>query len=477
MSASVAFKLNLCLLYVMAAVMKTDTSWIDGTAVHYALHLMQYTTSLALPIRRSALLTRLASHATMVVEIYGPLLYLQPYNTALTSMLAVVLFVGLHASFWFTLTVGLFSPACICVHLAHLPGPFFEWCAARFATPLRRHTKLIYDVTDSYAGITLHVVKQFWLSSYTEVWPALARDDGPQKVSSAHAFSHFPGFSEGMLNMVSANELRRRGVTLAILEASGDGVHFPSERARWRLVSSLAPLPGEARRALGAVFSWIFETNLWQLVYEQLRDAAARLRPRESPASQSTFKRWRRRIVNVVVALWFSVGVWSDLFSIGMVSSNQRLDAAAMVLHVNQWWSMFAPGPGHSTGYYLVVGETNDGRLFDFDVGGPVPTHMKPFNASASVPDVLPFASARWRRAVLYAMQSSTAKSLYAMWLCRNWNVPGRLQMSKIRFSLRTVQAPPPGFEFREGFKPIVDDVEGDVVDCASGALTRVRWQ
>jgi hypothetical protein len=147
MSASVAFKLNLCLLYVMAAVHE-DRCGVDPTAQRCTMrcYLMQYTTWLALPIRRSALLARLATQATMVVEIYGPLLYLQPYNTALTSMLAVVLFVGLHASFWVALTVGLFSPACICVHLAHLPGPFFEWCAARFATPLRRHTKLIYDV-------------------------------------------------------------------------------------------------------------------------------------------------------------------------------------------------------------------------------------------------------------------------------------------------------------------------------------------
>lgn len=473
-SASIAFKLNLVLLYVIAAGMKTDMAWSDGTAVHYALYLMQYTTWLALPIRRSALLARLATQATMVVEIYGPLLYLQPYNTALTSMLAVILFVGLHGSFWVALTVGLFSPACICVHLAHLPGPFFEWCAARFATPLRRHTKLIYDIGDTFTGVTLHIVKQFWLSSYTEVWPSLPHEGGPQKLSSAHAMAHFPGFSERMLQMVSVSELRRRGVALAILESSGDGVHFPNERTRWRLVSSLAPLPGVVRRSLGALFSWIFETNLWQLTFEKLRETASQLKPRQSPAAIGQVKVWRQRIINVVVALWFSVGLWSDLQSVGMVPSNTRLDTAAMVLHVNQWWSMFAPGPGHGSGYYLVVGETNDGRLFDFDIGGPAPTSLIPFNAS-SVPDILPFASARWRRAVLFAMQSSVAKTTYGMWLCRNWNsVAGRLQMSKIRFALRTVQAPPPGYDWRDA-KPVVDDAEGDAVDCATGAVTRVK--
>jgi hypothetical protein len=292
--------------------------------------------------------------------------------------------------------------------------------------------------------------------------------------------AHFPGFSERMLQH---GEHRRaeaaRRHAMAILESSGDGVHFPNERSRWRLVCSLAPLPGAVRRAARRdVFSWMFETNLWHITFERLRDTASQLRPRESRATGGLMRVWRRRVLNVVVALWFVVGVWSDLFSLGMVAPNARLDAAATVLHVNQWWSMFAPGPGHGSAYYLIVGETNDGRLFDFDVGGPVPTSLRPFNASSAVPDILPFASARWRRAVMYAMQSSVAKSMYGAWLCRNWNnVRGHLPMARMRFALRTVQAPPPGFEWRADLKPVVDDAEGDAVDCATGALSRVKMQ
>ncbi len=471
--ASVAFKLNVVCLYVIAAAMKSGSDWSDGTAVHYALFLSAYITHAATYVRDITTLCRLLTHATMVLELYGPLLYVQPFHNATSSLIAVTFFVGLHASFLVFFRLGLFPLACICVHLALLPTEFFEWLETQTTTRQDRRVKVVYDPQSRHAAVTVRLLEQFCIPAGIEVWPAPSTRDAvaPQRLTSQHAFAHFPNFSERLLEALSAAELRRRNAPLAVLESTGQGVNYPGDANRWRIAGALLPLPRWLRRAVGAVWQWFFETVLWELVTTYLHSEAAALPPRTPQVPPS--RRVRRRLVDCCVGVLMALSIYSNLESVHVVPASQRLLDAVEVLRVQQWWSMFAPAPMHSSANWLMIGELKDGSRVNFDNGGPAPTALAPFDL-AYTPDVHYYASARWRRAIVTALQSSDLTTAYGVWLCNQWNAQHwSMPVTKVFFLMRDVPSPAPGFTYA-ATKAVKDSDKATVIDCVSGVSTTV---
>ncbi|MCB9569827.1 MAG: hypothetical protein H6710_21850 [Myxococcales bacterium] len=154
--ASLAFCLQLALMYLVTALLKTGASWAEGSAVYYALS----ATSLAreplagLVIGTSPLVelvgpgplallrglglpidgavpwaASLLTYATLALEYLGPLLLLTPLPAALRGRvrgLLVALFVALHLGFAAGLEVGIFPIVCVVAWLALLPGACWE---------------------------------------------------------------------------------------------------------------------------------------------------------------------------------------------------------------------------------------------------------------------------------------------------------------------------------------------------------------
>jgi hypothetical protein len=466
--ATVAFKIQLLLLYVFAAALKTGDSWANGDAVHYSLYLSPYITELAVYIRDRELLCRVLTHATMWLEVCGPLLYFSPFATAVCAMLAAAMFIGLHLSFLLILRVGLFSCACASVHLAFLPGELFDFVTSVTSTELERRAKVVYDVSSSHAALTVRLLQQFCFADGVEVRSALTHDQvSSSRLSSAHPVAHFPGFSEHLLPALSESELRRRDIPVAILEASGRGVQYPGDANRWRLLAALTPLPRALQRATGVVWRFLFDSLLWdEVVLAQLRADVAAVPPRRLTA---TLPSRRRVLANVALSVLLFFALWSNLN--GMFPRNDALTQASDILRVNQYWHMFAPEPPTHSAYYLMVGELVEGKLLDFDNGGPVPTVMRLFNVS-HVPDVVFYESARWRRVLLDVMYNPSGAAMYARWLCRQWNRrTDVLPIKLLRFTLRTVESPPPGFR-HPAVKTVRDRSDiTKVFDCAAGKL------
>jgi hypothetical protein len=107
--ATAALLLQVLAVYLFTGIFKLHPAWIlDGSAVRHALTLEQFATPLALPLRDVDGLTRIATYGTMVLELLGPILVLSSRVRERLRAILVLSFAGLHVSFLFLITLGLF---------------------------------------------------------------------------------------------------------------------------------------------------------------------------------------------------------------------------------------------------------------------------------------------------------------------------------------------------------------------------------
>lgn len=124
--ATVAFILQLCLLYWMTAAHKSGAKWRDGTAVYFALHLDMYATPFAVWLREQRALLPALTWGVLAFEFVGPLLAIMPFWTSRLRMIAAALFFAMHIGLAISLLIGTFPFVCMIAWLALLPGPFWD---------------------------------------------------------------------------------------------------------------------------------------------------------------------------------------------------------------------------------------------------------------------------------------------------------------------------------------------------------------
>lgn len=151
--ATIAYLLQVCLLYTGSALLKGDEWSKEFTAVYYAYSLDQ----IAYPITRYlyphyellAWLTRVAYYFELLI----PGLFLLPIKHALFRAIGVVLIIGFHLCNEFTLLIGLFPSIGIATSLGLLPS-FVMDGIDRWVFPLQsKHAPLLkrfYDKVLSY---------------------------------------------------------------------------------------------------------------------------------------------------------------------------------------------------------------------------------------------------------------------------------------------------------------------------------------
>ena len=122
---SVAFVLQLFCIYFFTAMLKTGEDWKSGEAVWYAL---SYDRFLKEPVagwlRQYEIVWRSLGHITLLWEWVGALLLFVPYYYA--RVLVIILFLGMHAGFFFTMYLGYFPAVCAVYWISLLPGSVFS---------------------------------------------------------------------------------------------------------------------------------------------------------------------------------------------------------------------------------------------------------------------------------------------------------------------------------------------------------------
>ncbi len=133
--ASIAFILQVCAIYTGGALMKVGSTWqVDHTAVAYALALDVYSRPLGRWLSQFGWITHTLTICTLILEKYGPALFILPVFSKWSRLLAVILFAGLQVGFGLCMVLGYFGPIMITLTFAFLPAFFWE----RIAAPLRQ---------------------------------------------------------------------------------------------------------------------------------------------------------------------------------------------------------------------------------------------------------------------------------------------------------------------------------------------------
>lgn len=125
---TLAMTLQLLLMYVMAALLKTGTEWRgEGSAVYYTLQLDIFTTQFGAWLAQFPGLLRLLTFGTLAVELLAPVLFLLPIFNVFTRTIGILLLVGFHLGLAASLHIGLFAWIAIAALLSFLPTPIWDF--------------------------------------------------------------------------------------------------------------------------------------------------------------------------------------------------------------------------------------------------------------------------------------------------------------------------------------------------------------
>jgi hypothetical protein len=113
--AVLAVTWQLALIYLFNAIHKQGSTWREGSAVHYVLHLDRLATPLAVWLRGwiPPELCRALSWTALAIEWALPFLLLSPFGVRGCRRIAIVLVVMLHSGFGLFMRLGIFVPAMI----------------------------------------------------------------------------------------------------------------------------------------------------------------------------------------------------------------------------------------------------------------------------------------------------------------------------------------------------------------------------
>jgi hypothetical protein len=123
-----------------------------------------------------------------------------------------------------------------------------------------------------------------------------------------------------------------------------------------------------------------------------------------------------RRIVSAVVLV---LVVTMVLFNAAAGAQVGGPGIDAETVHEYQQWSMFAPSPPTSDGWYVVTGTLTNGSRID-------PFHESPVLASKPATVAAHYRTARWRKFLSRLEHGKTDRRAFAAYLCHDWNAGDR---------------------------------------------------
>jgi hypothetical protein len=412
--ASVALVVQVWSIYLFAGLMKYGAEWRnDGNALYMALSVGHFTTPLAKLILQSQGLMTFLTFATLVQEIFVPLLLFMPWKTWFFRLVCIVSFIGFHTMIGQSMRLGTFQPLCIVGWLALLPTEFWDWLARRLRNPLREGLVLYRDAD---SGPQLESIRAWTTLLMLADTPVRMAQEDPKRLE----------------------QVRQEGTWIAVDRAG----KVQAGRDAVLLLLRVAPLFWPLAYLLG----WILP-------------GGERKRPAQDPAAGERVPPPRPDLPPAVAPLSGPLSLLVGLFMVyGFVwnlrswrEPHQRgenfvgrtllgvRDAVytytppqtmilAYALALEQDWSLFAPFPGNLHGWFVTVGTLENGKQVDVtgNGGGPMVPGGRPVSwerpelISATYPDT------RWQKYLmnLISLPPDTypLRAYYALYLTKSWN-------------------------------------------------------
>jgi hypothetical protein len=426
--ASAALILQVCFVYWFAVAWKSDPVWRDeGTAVYMALSVDGFVTRFGQFLHDIPALTKLLTRATMVLELFGPVLLFVPFANGLLRTLVIASFIGFHAGLGVCLELGNFPPICWLAWLALLPTWFWDKLASWFRNPLRESLVISYQATRRATGSVAALLRSFLLLHEAELVP-LGEDEARQAAAGKRRswlvatvpgkevfgyeavvllvrLSPLFGLMAGVLNWPP---VRRLGTWL--LERVGASRIVPP--CQPPAVAPAPPAPGLVQNTLVVfLLVYVFALNVRTL-------------PSLSPWALKALAYVFGEDVSTVEQT-VSDKSWFPPMAINL----------ATTLGLEQSWGVFAPKPGTQDGWFVIVGKLKNGREVNLFTGGrPLDGVKIGEETSWDKPALVSamYVNTRWRKYLinLYIRSKNPQRPddfaqlrpYFADYLCREWN-------------------------------------------------------
>ncbi|MEM6868594.1 MAG: HTTM domain-containing protein [Cyanobacteria bacterium P01_C01_bin.121] len=372
--ATVALMAQQCFIYIFSAVFKTTSAawWPDGTAVYYSLSYDQYATALGRFLLNLGPLLTIFTFVTLAIEWVGPLLIWSPFKNDRARMVAVVIFISLHAGFGLTLNLGIFPFLSIFTWLAFIPTSFWESLSKRVygpngKGPERTRVTIYYDVDCGFCKKVVHLIRMLLVLPHTPLKTAQSVPDINEAMEAQNSWV--------IVDWQGKHHYRFEGIAYMV-----------------RLSPVFAPLA----RLLCWQPMMSGGTRMYKWIANNRRKAGYLTRPFQFKPLHVKNPGWLSAIAFLLIALTF---VW-NLRSIGthrsfvdspspaikiirrvtLSRTAQRLDWLAPATRLDQSWSIFAPGPPTDDGWHVVIGAPVDESRAEVDVlrTGEVVNFAKP---------------------------------------------------------------------------------------------------
>jgi hypothetical protein len=422
--ASAALILQVCFVYWFAVAWKSGAPWREeGSAVYYALSVDGFSTRFAHFLLNFPVVMKLLTRATMVLELFGPVLLFIPFANGLLRTLAVASFIAFHAGLGVCLELGFFPPTCWLAWIALLPTWFWDKLGTRFDDPAREGLVVYYDAGRRAAGKAAARLRTFLLLDGAELVP-LAQDEARQAAAAKrNSWLVVAGPGKDRFGYEAVVHLAR--LSPLFFPVAGLLTWWPPRAVgEWvfrriggsRLVAG-PPEPAGAAPAVPAPGLVQNALVLFLLVY------VFAINVRTLPS----ISRWA--LLPLSYALDSDVQTLEEKFREKTWLPDMAMNLAA-TLGLDQSWGVFAPQPGTLDGWYVIVGTLKNGRQANLFTGGypldgveivdaiPPSSWEKPELISAE------YANSRWRKYLinLYGDLHMQLRPYYVDYLCREWN-------------------------------------------------------
>ena len=427
-AVSVALVLQVMSVYFFSALLKTGKEWMsEGTGIYYALHNDQVSFGLASLWRDWHWFTGPLTDYVWWLEMIGPILALSPLWFVGFRTLVVVALVAMEVGFMFNLRIGLFPFISSLSLIAILPPSVmdFLWRSEKKEKPL---IQMYFDKQCSFCEKTCYLLRYLLGLNATisaaqddaQIGPVLERENSWVVVDN-----------QGVQ--------RLRWDALVFVTQS-------SQRFFW-----MAKLLKKADACGDRIYNWIGEHRYGFGVQTARWMPWRKTYPRIGILS-SVF-------VAVLCVLLFwqnlaSIKVWNPVHGIDTgVTRGYRIpyprffDPVYRGLHLEQYWSMFAPYPQKNDGWFVTPGLLSDGSLVNVSASGiELPTADRPESSEQ-------FKSYRWRKYINFIglKRNSKHRKHYGAWVCRDWNNNHDQSQRLEAFNMYFIKeyTPPPGREAR----------------------------
>ena len=388
------FMIQVAAVYVFAGLAKTSAEWTsEGTAIYYALSLDQFTRSFGYFLLQFPDLLRLLTFATLLFELFGPFLLFVPVFTRQVRLAAVVGFIAMHLGLMASMRLGPFPWVGIITMLALLPSSVWDWVSRHVRARQRAGLVMYYDGECGFCASLSRYLKTFLLLAPARLLPAATDESAAREMVEHNSWV-----------VVDADGVRHYAFdgVIAVTRASP-------------LVSFMAPVL--ALSPVAALGGWLYR----RVAVRRKRVCVPVVPVSPSPdRSRRPFLTLGFRVISTMCA--FVVIGLLLAWNIGALPQTSfTLPRAARdfvhLTRLDQRWAMFSP-PLREDGWYVVVGELENGRSVDLRRGGSEVSYVKPHPVAALYP------TERWRKYLmnLYLGDFAIYRQHYGAYLCYAWN-------------------------------------------------------